>query len=302
MAKIFSLSKEEKLAILRVLIELNNAYNIRFSDDFFNQIQRLSIELAIPNGIHLATNMSFLESKNILAKAFESDCTKKEFLEEILGIMLSITVNFDYDYVPICKEVSMLNINYSEQWSSLFDLSRENDRDNYHNLIAELDRKHNEEIHLLTEKFTQEWKLIPEVLGTDIDWVLHAITESDIDFFETIIDKDEWILLDEQNESLIVDSDKSKLHKELNNQLYYDLKDGLYKELEDFLTTNLDTIHNDLQETICNELKENLSKDIKEFVRKEIKELVSKEVNETLHKHLKDFATNNFNETLYKDL
>ena len=50
------------------------------------------------------------------------------------------------------------------------------------------------------------------------------------------------------------------------------------------------------------ELKEKLRQELKEEISKEIKELVSKEVNETLHKYLKDFATNNFNETLYKDL
>ena len=301
MAKVISLSKEEKLAILRVIIELNNTYDIRFSDDVFKFIQRVSIELTTPNSLYLATNISFLEAKNILTKSFENDSAKKELFEDILAIMLSTAVDF-YN-VPILEEVSNLNKKHAKQWESLWDLSEKNDDwDNYYNLNAELERKHDEEICQLTEKFTQEWKLIPEIIGANINQFIGLLEECDINEFENIIDKTEWILIDEHNDSLIVDPDKDKLHNELNNQLYSELKDKLYKELEDFLTTNLDTIHNDLQETICNELKENLSKDIKEFVRKEIKELVSKEVNETLHKYLKDFATNNFNETLYKDL
>ena len=301
MAKVISLSKEEKLAILRVIIELNNTYDIRFSDDVFKFIQRVSIELTTPNSLYLATNISFLEAKNILTKSFENDSAKKKLFEDILAIMLSTAV--DLYNAPILEEVSNLNKKHTNQWESLWDLSEKNDDwDNYDNLNAELERKHGEEICQLTEKFTQEWKLIPEIIGANINQFIGLLEECDINEFENIIDKTEWILIDEHNDSLIVDPDKDKLHNELNNQLYSELKDKLYKELEDFLTTNLDTIHNDLQETICNELKENLSKDIKEFVRKEIKELVSKEVNETLHKHLKDFATNNFNETLYKDL
>lgn len=77
MAKVISLSKEEKLAILRVIIELNNTYDIRFSDDVFKFIQRVSIELTTPNSLYWATNIAFLEAKNILTKSFENDSAKK---------------------------------------------------------------------------------------------------------------------------------------------------------------------------------------------------------------------------------
>ena len=89
MAKVISFNIDEKLAIIRIMIDISNHYIERLPDAF-KLIQKTIVLFRLPNGIAEIDNMSVSEAKDII-NAFRYDSLKRNFLKELFGKMLQFS-------------------------------------------------------------------------------------------------------------------------------------------------------------------------------------------------------------------
>ena len=78
MAKTIYLNKEEKLAMLKIMININNRYNERLPN-IFKTIQETAVLFNMPIETSGVDNMSVSEAQNIIY-AFKHDSLKRNFL------------------------------------------------------------------------------------------------------------------------------------------------------------------------------------------------------------------------------
>ena len=90
MSIIISLKKEEKIAILKIMIDINNFYNRVDSilPRGAEYIQKTANYLGIPNEISAAYNLPYSAASAILEQALKNDYAKEEFVSKILSILL----------------------------------------------------------------------------------------------------------------------------------------------------------------------------------------------------------------------
>lgn len=118
MAKIISLKKSEKLAILKIMIETNNIYSSRLPNGF-KYIQETATFLNIPDGIADACDMSITDAKELLAKVATE--FRDNFFLNRLGFMIMTS---DYG---VCKNVKQqfkdsLVEPFVHEWNYVFEL------------------------------------------------------------------------------------------------------------------------------------------------------------------------------------
>lgn len=89
MARTIDLKKEEKLAMLKIMVDISNHYNERLPDTF-KTIQETAILFNMPNGIVEVDSISVSEAQNII-DTFKHDSHKRNFLKELLGKMLQFS-------------------------------------------------------------------------------------------------------------------------------------------------------------------------------------------------------------------
>ena len=89
MANTIYLKKEEKLAMLIIMVDISNHYNERLPDAF-KTIQETAILFNMPNGISEVDNLPVSEAQNIIY-AFKHDSLRRNFLKELLGKMLQFS-------------------------------------------------------------------------------------------------------------------------------------------------------------------------------------------------------------------
>ena len=89
MARTIYLKKEEKLAMLKIMVDISNHYNERLPDTF-KTIQETAILFNMPNGIVEVDSISVSEAQNII-DTFKHDSHKRNFLKELLGKMLQFS-------------------------------------------------------------------------------------------------------------------------------------------------------------------------------------------------------------------
>ena len=89
MAKTIVFNINEKLAMLKIMIDISNHYIERLPDAF-KVIQETIALLKLPNGIAEVDNMSVSEAQDII-NAFRYDSLKRNFLKELLGKMLQFS-------------------------------------------------------------------------------------------------------------------------------------------------------------------------------------------------------------------
>ena len=118
MAKVISLKKSEKLAIIKIMIETNNIYSSRLPNGF-KYIQETATFLNISDGIADACDMSIADAKEILAKV-STDFRDNFFLNR-LGFLIMTS---DYG---VCKNVKQqfndsLVEPFVHEWNYVFEL------------------------------------------------------------------------------------------------------------------------------------------------------------------------------------
>ena len=87
MATIIILSEKNKLAILKIMIEINNHYSERLPQAF-KVIQKTARFFNLSNGISVANDMSISDAQRTLKTAVNHHHTIHDFLTELLAYML----------------------------------------------------------------------------------------------------------------------------------------------------------------------------------------------------------------------
>ena len=97
MATIISLKKEEKLAILKVMIETNNHYNNKGLPKAFEFIQDTANYFRLSsNDISEVYLLDSNDIKNILKESFRKSLEKENFFKQLMNYMLIAGQNVDY--------------------------------------------------------------------------------------------------------------------------------------------------------------------------------------------------------------
>lgn len=118
MAKVISLRKSEKLAILKIMLEINNIYDYRLPKGF-KYIQDTATFLNIPDGIADACDMSISDAREIITK-FPTDF-RDNFLLNRLGFLIMTS---DYGVCKTLKQkfADPLVEPFVHEWASVFEL------------------------------------------------------------------------------------------------------------------------------------------------------------------------------------
>lgn len=125
MAKIIAFHKEEKLAILRIMLEINDHYSYRFSQPS-KLIQDASNFLRLPNGASEAYSMSSYEAKTILVQNFKNGDSnngaydKKDFFENLLSQMIHSSKKGVFGKVTSYRDSTPSK--FIEEWDFIFSL------------------------------------------------------------------------------------------------------------------------------------------------------------------------------------
>ncbi len=124
MPKVISLRKNEKMAILKIMLEINNIYNSRLPNGF-QYIQETATFLNMPDGIADACDMSISDAKEIITKLSE-DFLNNFFLYR-LGYLIMTS---DYG---VCKNLKQqfadpLVEPFVLEWACVFDLLKISER------------------------------------------------------------------------------------------------------------------------------------------------------------------------------
>lgn len=258
MGTIINFKREEKLAVLRIMIEISNHYSSSLPNapEF---IQDVTNYFEIPDEIY---SLTVSDAQNILGDNLNYDGIKTEFVLDILNYLLKddkITARYKnievkyfkvpINYEEIDKEMNALNNSFKSKWSYAVKLTKK----------------------ILNLRFIyQNYNPLKKYLPVRQPAINSGTTQQ----------MSVNTIYDDSNSNLrkadIVDkvSDLSFANSEIPKGL-------------------IDIIHRMVKKEIGEEL-------IK--IREELIDFVCKEIHGELHKGMKDFAQNNFNETLYKDL
>ena len=123
MARTIYLKKEEKLAMLRIMVNISNHYNERLPD-IFKAIQETAVLFNMPIETSEVDKMSVSEAQNIIY-AFKYDSLKRNFLKELLGKMLQFSNSGifqkieDEDYEVDAEDI--MNA-FKSEWSYVYQL------------------------------------------------------------------------------------------------------------------------------------------------------------------------------------
>ena len=123
MARTISFNINEKLAILKIMIDISNHYIERLPNAF-KVIQETIPLLKLPNDIIEVDNISVSEAQDII-NAFKYDSLKRNFLKELLGKMLQFSdfgafKRFEDEEDELDTE-DIIN-EFKEDWSYIYQL------------------------------------------------------------------------------------------------------------------------------------------------------------------------------------
>lgn len=123
MARTISFNINEKLAILKIMIDIRNHYIERLPNAF-KVIQETITLLKLPNDIIEVDNISVSEAQDII-NAFKYDSLKRNFLKELLGKMLQFSdfgafKRFEDEEDELDTE-DIIN-EFKEDWSYIYQL------------------------------------------------------------------------------------------------------------------------------------------------------------------------------------
>lgn len=190
MATIISLKEKEKLAILKIMIDINNYYSERLPKAF-KVIQKTAHFFNLSNGIPVAYDMPITDLQKIL-KVTIHQYDKHEFFTELLAYMLRTSKYGVY------KKVDKL-------------LSRED--------FVEYTKSGEYQKYeaLLIREFQEEWSYVFNLLEN----IIHCTTMSALAGFlmfwpESPLNKSNWIIIDD-NKNQLIENPKATKNKETNH-------------------------------------------------------------------------------------
>ena len=198
MAKIIPINKKEKLAILRILIDINNHYSTLFSKESFSIIQKASIFFNLPNGISEAYNMSITDAKHVLKEFLNDlnivDSDSKYFFTNLLGKLLETSKKGAINEAIIIKQ----KYNKKHDDIACLYLKDEYDEDKFNKYIEELDKLCDEEVdslNALTSNFKKEWSYIFKLLDIP-NYSYSYFAYKLLEFDSSSLDSNAWIVID----------------------------------------------------------------------------------------------------------
>lgn len=126
MAKTIYFNLKEKLAMLKIMIDISNHYSERLPYASQTIRRRSETLLELSNGVEQANNMSLTEALDIV-NDFKDNEDKIDFIKELLADMLQYShfgafqkyENFDYD------DDSELMDEFRTEWNYIYHLLRE---------------------------------------------------------------------------------------------------------------------------------------------------------------------------------
>lgn len=254
MKRTIFLSKEEKIAILRIMIEIENHYKSRFpnSNSF---IKELTHFLKLGNEIKQVNKMPTYDAREILNNVLGGSNNygdEKKFFTKLFEHFLKTS---NYGAIKTAKE---LEENYKRNNGSILALFKE--------------------LEILEKKFEQEWQTAFCLLEKNNLLKINLRFSKPTDLFPF----KEWDLVDRSfNHQRILDEPVT--HKEEK-----ETKTDRTNNTEDIsLNANLrEKLKNELKEEIIKEIKELVSKEINETLHKHMKSFDINNINETLYKDL----------------
>ena len=121
MVRIIFFKREEKLAILKIMIELNNHGYFLYGRGL-KFIQDTANFLDMSNGMSEAYLMSIPEAKNIIENALKNDEQKTRFVNDVFQYMVCLEKNQD-SYRRHCEYINSITdsrfyYSYSECWAN----------------------------------------------------------------------------------------------------------------------------------------------------------------------------------------
>ncbi|MBQ3623160.1 MAG: hypothetical protein IJA04_05595 [Bacteroidaceae bacterium] len=289
MDRFIYLNKEEKLAILKIIIDINNYYEYKLkADKYINDVASF---FKLPNGITEAYIMPISKAKEILKKSFKDKASRKlEFMQDILSDLLGksdwgVCGRIKAYWKEVDKELDLLE---NEKDDEIRKKKKEEIFDEFYDNIKEFN---------YIDDFIEEWNYVFKLLGKEIlprdeiEYILkyEAWEDRDTDTYYFKI----WTLI---NDDTTINSPKPDEKPKATT-----------KEIENTNnTSDINSVKDELRKKIkaelLKEIKDDLRKELKDELLKELKDIVQGEIKNALHKEMKDIAHNNFNETLYKDI
>ena len=251
MATIIGLTKDEKLAMLKLMIEISNHYSSKLinSSKF---IQDTATHFSLPDGVSESYFVRTSDAIKILAKSFKNK-TKECFFSQLVSFMLK-----------------------NEQLSIIYD--RMTDTKN-----GRKDNERKKDKARLDTQFRQEWgyafELTKEILKE------YKLAFTNINPFKS----KEFTFISAENSP-------KKPHLTSKPDKYLDKN---IQRAEKIKKTSDEVIVDD------SSLKEYMAEMRREIIKelhKELKLIIREEIKKELQSGIKNFAFDNFNETLYKDL
>lgn len=256
MAAIINFSKNEKLAILRIMIEINNYYKSSLPKASMF-IQDVANHFDTPNGVY---SLKVSEAQNILKDNLKLNTLKKTFLLNILNYMLKddkITaryqnieekIKFSYDEKE--KAIRDLNNGFRSKWAYAVKLTK-----NFLDLQL---------IYQYSNPLEKYSSITTTKSAINKQAPIDALDSSNYNLNTTSRKTENF------NKTSDLSSVKEELRKELLDIVRKEFKEELRKELD----------------VLRKEFKGFLSKVINEELNRGIKNIVHQNFNETLYKDL----------------
>ena len=255
MASILGFKKDEKLSMLKLMIEIDNHYSSKLPDAS-KFIQETAIHFNLPNGISEAYFIRTSEAKNILIKSFKN-INKERFFAQLLSYMLKN------------EKLSVIYFRMTDVNNGRLQHERERDRAR------------------LSTQFRQEWgyafQLTKEILKN------YKLEYTDTNPF---LSNDHLFINETKGSSRIISKQDSLKPETKSISHYPHTIDKRQQTPEETVNTELDI--ESLKRELRKELKEELINELKELIRTEIrnefhtgmKSFVQSNFNETLYKDL----------------
>lgn len=258
MAAIINFSKNEKLAILRIMIEINNYYKSSLPNASIF-IQDVANHFGTPNGVY---SMTVSEAQNILKENLKFNELKVNFLLDILNYILkddkitaryqNIEEKFKFSYAEKEKATRDLSNGFRSKWAYAVKLTK-----NFLNL--QLIYQYNNPLEKYSSIKTTATKSV-----TNKQTSIGAVDSSNCHLNATSRKTDNI------NKTSDLSSIKEELRKELLEIVRKEFKEELRKELD----------------ALRKEFKGFVSKEINEELSKGMKNIAFQNFNETLYKDL----------------
>ena len=198
MATIISLKEKEKLAILKIMVEINNHYSERLPKAF-RVMKKTACFFNLPNGISIAYDMPISDAQKIL-KTVVHQHDKHEFFTQLLAYMLRTSEYGVYKKIDKMEDET-IDMSYNEYIKYI-------EGEEYARITE-----------LLQIEFQEEWSYVFNLLENIIHWTTTSALAGFLMFWpESPLNRTNWIIVDENDNVSNSKTTKDKGIKPIVNQ------------------------------------------------------------------------------------